>query len=59
MNAPDRFLLPDVQASADLRRLAIQHVGVKGLRYPAVGSKYSGRGGDDYGKHGAHRRLGA
>jgi GTP cyclohydrolase I len=34
MNAPDKFFLPDVQASVDLRRLAIQQVGVKGLRYP-------------------------
>lgn len=34
MNAPDRFFLPDMQASPDHRRLAIQHVGVKGLRYP-------------------------
>ena len=34
MNAPDHFFLPDVQASADGRRLAIQQVGVKGLRYP-------------------------
>ena len=34
MNAPDRFFLPDVQASIDTRRLAIQQVGVKGLRYP-------------------------
>jgi GTP cyclohydrolase I len=34
MNAPDAFFLPDVQAAADTRRLAIQHVGVKGLRYP-------------------------
>jgi GTP cyclohydrolase IB len=34
MNAPDNFFLPDVQASADTRRLAIQKVGVKGLRYP-------------------------
>nr|MBL8411061.1 GTP cyclohydrolase I FolE2 [Dechloromonas sp.] len=34
MNAPDTFFLPDVQASADNRRLAIQNVGVKGLRYP-------------------------
>ncbi len=34
MNAPERFLLPDVQASADLRQLAIHKVGVKGLRYP-------------------------
>jgi len=34
MNAPERIFLPDVQASADLRQMAIQHVGVKGLRYP-------------------------
>lgn len=35
MNAPDNlFHLPDVQASQDHRQLAIQKVGVKGLRYP-------------------------
>jgi GTP cyclohydrolase I len=34
MNAPEHFFLPDVQATADTRRLAIQNVGVKGLRYP-------------------------
>ena len=34
MNAPDNFFLPDVQSAADTRRLAIQQVGVKGLRYP-------------------------
>jgi GTP cyclohydrolase I len=34
MNAPDRFFLPDMQASPDHRQLAIQQVGVKGLRYP-------------------------
>ena len=34
MNAPENIFLPDVQASADTRRLAIQSVGVKGLRYP-------------------------
>jgi len=34
MNAPESFFLPDVQSTADTRRLAIQHVGVKGLRYP-------------------------
>ncbi len=34
MNAPEHIFLPDVQATADTRRLAIQHVGVKGLRYP-------------------------
>ena len=34
MNAPERIFLPDVQSTADLRCLAIQKVGVKGLRYP-------------------------
>ena len=34
MNAPDTFFMPDVQSAADHRRLAIQNVGVKGLRYP-------------------------
>lgn len=34
MNAPDKFFLPDVQASADHRALPIQRVGVRGLRYP-------------------------
>ena len=37
MNAPERlFLLPDVQSIADTRRLAIQNVGIKGLRYPLL-----------------------
>ncbi len=34
MNAPEKIFLPDVQASRDTRELAIQRVGVKGLRYP-------------------------
>jgi GTP cyclohydrolase IB len=34
MNAPERFFLPDVQATPDTRQLAIQRVGVRGLRYP-------------------------
>lgn len=34
MNAPDFLRLPDVQASADERALAIQRVGIRGLRYP-------------------------
>lgn len=34
MNAPENIFLPDVQSTADTRRLAIQNVGVKGLRYP-------------------------
>ena len=34
MNAPEKYFLPDVQASADTRQLAINKVGIKGLRYP-------------------------
>jgi len=34
LNAPDRFFMPDIQASPDHRQLAIQQVGVKDLRYP-------------------------
>ena len=34
MNAPESIFLPDVQSTTDTRQLAIQHVGVKGLRYP-------------------------
>ena len=34
MNAPEKIFLPDVQASIDHRALAIQRVGVRGLRYP-------------------------
>ncbi len=36
MNAPERFVLPDTQSLPDLRRLPIQKVGVKGLRYPVA-----------------------
>ncbi len=34
MNAPERIFLPDVQSTPDHRALAIQRVGVRGLRYP-------------------------
>jgi len=34
MNAPEKIFLPDVQSFNDHRQLAIQKVGVKGLRYP-------------------------
>jgi GTP cyclohydrolase I len=34
MNAPEPVALPDVQSSADARNIAIDRVGVKGLRYP-------------------------
>ena len=43
MNAPERFFLPDVQTRADHRRLAIQHVGIRGLRYPLTLFDGSGR----------------
>jgi GTP cyclohydrolase IB len=36
VNAPERLLLPDTQSLPDPRRLAIQKVGVKGLRYPVT-----------------------
>jgi GTP cyclohydrolase I len=34
MNFRDLKLIPDVQSSADSRRLAIDRVGIRGLRYP-------------------------
>ncbi len=34
MNAPDKFLLPDIQSTADTRRVAIQRVGVRSLLHP-------------------------
>jgi len=43
MNAPEKLHLPDVQASPDVRRLAIQQVGVRGIRYPL---QLRGKGGD-------------
>jgi GTP cyclohydrolase I len=36
MNAPDNIYLPDVQASADRRNVAIQRVGVKSLAHPVT-----------------------
>ncbi|MCE3605792.1 GTP cyclohydrolase FolE2 [Massilia sp. P8910] len=36
MNAPDRFRLPDVQSQPDQRNIAIDAVGVRGLRYPVT-----------------------
>jgi len=44
MNAPEKIFLPDVQATADTRRLAIQQVGVKGLRYPIQVETENGEG---------------
>ena len=34
MNAPERFFLPDIQATPDVRQLAIQQVGVRDVRAP-------------------------
>ncbi|MGZ8202767.1 MAG: GTP cyclohydrolase, FolE2/MptA family [Burkholderiales bacterium] len=34
MNAPERLFLPDIQSIADDRNLAIDQVGVKGIRHP-------------------------
>jgi GTP cyclohydrolase I len=34
MNSPDSFAIPDVQGSADTRRLAIDKVGLKAIRHP-------------------------
>jgi GTP cyclohydrolase I len=34
MNSPDSFAIPDVQGSADNRRLAIDKVGIKAIRHP-------------------------
>jgi len=34
MNSPDSFAIPDVQGSADTRRLAIDKVGIKAIRHP-------------------------
>jgi len=43
MNSPDSFVIPDVQSSADTRRLAIDKVGIKAIRHPVrVGDKSGG-----------------
>ena len=34
MNSPDSFAIPDVQGSADTRRIAIDKVGIKAIRHP-------------------------
>ena len=34
MNAPEKLPLPDVQSVADSRKLAIQRVGIRGVRHP-------------------------
>jgi GTP cyclohydrolase I len=42
VNAPDRFFLPDIQATPDGRALAIDRVGVKSLRYPVTVARPDG-----------------
>jgi GTP cyclohydrolase I len=42
MNAPESLSLPDVQSTADVRNIAIDRVGIKGLRYPL---QVAGEGG--------------
>src|SRR5256885_16825186 len=34
MNFPDLKLIPDIQSSPDSRRLTIDRVGIRGLKYP-------------------------
>ncbi len=34
MNAPEKIVLPDIQSIADSRRIAIDRVGIKGVRHP-------------------------
>ena len=36
MNAPLATVIPDVQSCADTRHLAINKVGIKGIRYPVM-----------------------
>jgi GTP cyclohydrolase I len=43
MNAPDKFLLPDIQSIADRRNVYINRVGVKAMRHPI---RVRGREGD-------------
>lgn len=42
MNAPEKLFLPDIQATIDHRRLAIDQVGVKGIRHPLTVRTASG-----------------
>jgi len=34
MNKPEQIVIPDVQSSADIRRIAIDRVGIKSIRHP-------------------------
>jgi GTP cyclohydrolase I len=42
MNAPERFFLPDIQATPDRRLLAIDRVGVKSVRHPITLARLDG-----------------
>jgi GTP cyclohydrolase I len=44
MNAPERFLLPDIQSAPDVRALAIDRVGIKSLRHPISVERPDGTG---------------
>jgi len=43
MNAPEKFLLPDIQAISDARSIAIQRVGVRGVLHPVCVLTRSGQ----------------
>ena len=46
--SPSRLIpIPDVQAERDERRIAIEHVGIKGLRYPLPFADGDGAGAAD------------
>ncbi len=42
MNAPERLLLPDIQSMKDHREIAIDQVGIRGLRHPISVTTASG-----------------
>jgi GTP cyclohydrolase I len=42
MNAPERFLLPDIQSTTDRRLLPIDRVGVKSVRHPVLLGRVDG-----------------
>ena len=42
MNAPERLFLPDIQSQPDHRALAIDRVGIRGLRHPIKVTTASG-----------------
>lgn len=42
MNAPEQTFLPDLQSSIDERELAIDRVGIRGIRHPVLLATHSG-----------------